>query len=408
MKTIKKKLALIFITTLFILITGCLDEKILRDNIFDPGSTTFKYAIEDKGPAGGWIFYINPNYNGDHIISVDSNDADWALLHLFGPYTDRYSNDYQAASGTSMACPHVSGLAALIADAMGTWSYTEEQALDVKKIILMTSYEVRSAENSEYTPPFGSGGKDRYEGYGRVSADAAIEAVTMELDFGVSYPVSFGGDVWNKKAWARKMSLNDTVNYNFTMDVPVTGNYDLYLYAGDPDENGEPVLLDTSCSTGSTDEYIQYSPDDNGTYYLVAKWYSGSGQAEIIGNIQEPILSNPFPANGSTTVNINPTLNISIFDAQGDTMNITWYWNDTGGCYVFGTNNSVSSGTYHQSNTNFSSYETTYWWSVNCTDGTYFTNETYHFTTRSIYDVLPPSSFEAATYNKTQINSRRI
>ncbi len=47
----------------------------------------------------------------------------------------------------------------------------------------------------------------------------------------------------------------------------------------------------------------------------------------------------------------------------------------------FGRNNSVGNGTYHQTNANFSAYDTTYWWYVNASDG-YTTNmsDIFHFT----------------------------
>jgi len=54
----------------------------------------------------------------------------------------------------------------------------------------------------------------------------------------------------------------------------------------------------------------------------------------------------------------------------------------------FGSNLSIdtSSGSVNiiQTNSNFSNYSQTYWWSVNLTDETDWTNETYYFTTESI------------------------
>ena len=55
-----------------------------------------------------------------------------------------------------------------------------------------------------------------------------------------------------------------------------------------------------------------------------------------------------------------------------------------------------------QTNSNFSFNSTTYWWSVNLTDGPHWTNATYHFTT--LYIPNPPSGFTAITFNRTQIN----
>ncbi|MCX6665694.1 MAG: PKD domain-containing protein, partial [Euryarchaeota archaeon] len=89
------------------------------------------------------------------------------------------------------------------------------------------------------------------------------------------------------------------------------------------------------------------------------------------------------PANQSTGVSITPFMNISVNDYNGDSMTITWYSNSSGFWVAFGTNSSVTNGTYHQTNNNFSDVGTIYWWSVNCNDGMSWTNETYLFTTES-------------------------
>ena len=47
-------------------------------------------------------------------------------------------------------------------------------------------------------------------------------------------------------------------------------------------------------------------------------------------------ISSPYPANQSTDVELTPTLNITINDADGHDMNITWYSNSSGSWEVFG------------------------------------------------------------------------
>ena len=94
-----------------------------------------------------------------------------------------------------------------------------------------------------------------------------------------------------------------------------------------------------------------------------------------------PVLSNPSPSDNSIDQPINPTLSITVIDYQGDTMDITFRSNASGIWNDIGTNSSQPNGTYSQITTNMDSYSTTYYWSVNCTDGTYWTNETLSFTT---------------------------
>ena len=79
-------------------------------------------------------------------------------------------------------------------------------------------------------------------------------------------------------------------------------------------------------------------------------------------------ISNPYPMNGSVGVSIDPLLNITVVDSLGFNMNITWYSNSSGSWQVFGTNNSVFSGAYHQSFVNASVNGMWYYWKVNVTN----------------------------------------
>jgi len=105
-----------------------------------------------------------------------------------------------------------------------------------------------------------------------------------------------------------------------------------------------------------------------------------------------PTQSGEVPTNGSTGVSTTPSLYVICNDADGgDILTATWRSNSSGGWVDFATNISISPGTnITQSFTNATAYSTTYYWSANVTDGTYWTNETYSFTT-SEYVPDPPS-----------------
>jgi len=81
-------------------------------------------------------------------------------------------------------------------------------------------------------------------------------------------------------------------------------------------------------------------------------------------------------------------------DGDLDTLNATWWSNSSGSWVQFASNLSIatSSGAVNliQTNSNFSNYGATYWWSVNLTDETVWTNETYYFTTASIATSVDP------------------
>ena len=87
----------------------------------------------------------------------------------------------------------------------------------------------------------------------------------------------------------------------------------------------------------------------------------------------DPVISDPVPTDGSSGISIAPVLNITVSDLDGDSMNITWYSNSSGSWVAFGTNNSVNNGTYHQTMSNASVNGQWWYWKVNVTDGTDYT-----------------------------------
>jgi len=78
------------------------------------------------------------------------------------------------------------------------------------------------------------------------------------------------------------------------------------------------------------------------------------------------MISDPYPPSGSTGISLTPMLNISV-DAEEETMNITWWSNSSGSWQVFGTNNSVIKGTYHQTFSNATTNGQWWYWKVNVT-----------------------------------------
>lgn len=107
-----------------------------------------------------------------------------------------------------------------------------------------------------------------------------------------------------------------------------------------------------------------------------------------IGNEESagPFVSNPNPADGNNNVPSTPSyFQITIFDPNPDLLNITWRTNASGNWNTFnitnGSGNGVTDGTYQVTNTSWASiYSQPYWWSVNVTDGSHWTNQTFQFT----------------------------
>jgi 6-phosphogluconolactonase (cycloisomerase 2 family) len=117
-----------------------------------------------------------------------------------------------------------------------------------------------------------------------------------------------------------------------------------------------------------------------------------------------PTQSNPSPANGATGQSLNPTLAITVNDTNVDTMNVTFRTNASGSWVTIGSNNSVYNGTYRQTPSTMSNYNTIYYWSANVTDGSLWTNATYHFTT----DILPQLSNPNPANGSTGISQQPV
>lgn len=121
-----------------------------------------------------------------------------------------------------------------------------------------------------------------------------------------------------------------------------------------------------------------------------------------------PSITGEIPANQSTDITRWPACNVTVSDQDGGTVDVYFYENTTDSWVLQQTNASVDvtspANVVWSNYSNASQFSTTYWWSVNVTDGTDWTNETYNFTTRAQYIPDPPSPFTATTYNRTRID----
>jgi len=152
---------------------------------------------------------------------------------------------------------------------------------------------------------------------------------------------------------------------NFTIGNSETGA--IYPFNGSIDEvRISNIARDTGwVSAGYNNQY------DTDNFYMIG--YETS--------YHSPIISNELPSGGSSDQPLNPRLTIQVLDNDGDDIDITFRTNASNNWQDIGSNNSVKDGTYSQVPDMMGSYGEMYYWSVNCTDGTYWTNETYSFTT---------------------------
>ncbi len=256
-----------------------------------------------------------------YIFSTDSNTADGAS-GTTATFADQRSNDYTPALGTSMATPFVAGVAALVIDALETsgaytWDFDSDDSPTLVKLLLNATATETNAnrEGSSNNPSLQratSGpnsfpvGKDRYEGYGMVNADAAVEACVRTLSSNGSVTESFDGTATGRRAFARKVTLAANQTTAWSLTVPSTGDYDLYLYSMTPGTYGKPTVLASSTNAATdTDESISYTPSAATTAFVVVKRVSGSGSCTLASTISGDSFSNPLVVSnlstGSTT-----------------------------------------------------------------------------------------------------------
>ena len=228
------------------------------------------------------------SYYHTGIASVDTGSYD------VYPNEDREPNDYVNATGTSLACPFVAGCAALVIDALTQqglqWDFfSDEHPRLVKMLLCATATEThvnrendlfnptleRASEGPEGFPP----GKDRYEGYGIVNPDAAVEAVSLLYTPGEFATGELGAGRADRRAWARRVDLLAGEAFDVFLGNPPEGDFDLYLYSAVPDQSGEPVLLAWSTNdTPGASESIAYTPETDQSALLVVKRVSGAGE----------------------------------------------------------------------------------------------------------------------------------
>ena len=171
--------------------------------------------------------------------------------------------------------------------------------------------------------------------------------------------------------------------------------------------------FEISCSSGSAEEAWTWSNVTNLDCDVEADFGMGPfalycSKVEVrvtYTSNYAPTISNPYPTVGSTGISISPLLNITVSDADGDPMNITWLSNSSGsGWQVFGVNSSVGNGTYHQTFNNASVNGGWWYWKVNVSDGKDYTNSSvFYFYTGNESKIVNSGSTDFSGYLLIQV-----
>ena len=211
--------------------------------------------------------------------------------------------------------------------------------------------------------------------------------------------------------------LNDSIGIATLPELSVIvddANDDLmttYWYSnctGDWFEFGKNLSIDPSTGPVTITQNNNNFSDINQTYWWSVNVSDGSLWTNVTYHFttnQIPTQSGESPVNESSNIELLPSLHVICDDADSDLMTAYWYSNSTGDWEIFDTTSSISTGTNISStNSNFTDYSTTYYWSVNITDEKNWKNYTYYFTTRIVNTPDPPGSFTATQNGRFQID----
>jgi len=284
------------------------------------------------------------------ILAADSNSGDRLA------FADQQPNDYWASQGTSFAAPFAAGAGALVIDALqqrGTnWDFNSAQhPMLVKMVLCATASESnQNREGNANNPTLQRAntgtngfpiGKDQYEGYGMINADAAVEAVSQLLNLGTNTS-ALGTNATDRRVWARKVNLTAGERLAVNLAVPTGADYDMYLYSFTPGLYGKPVILASSTLLGpSVDEFLSYQSTTNTAALLVVKRIFGSGDFDLVAEVPPQVAFGATPTNGAA-----PFL-VSFTNNSIGALAYVWDFGDGGGSTAVNpTHAYTNAGTY--------------------------------------------------------------
>jgi serine protease len=268
-------------------------------------------ACQDSGGVGAILYNNAPgsfggtlgDANATSIPSVTVSDTDGAAMKNnigLSASINIGAGNYGKMSGTSMASPHVAGVAALV------WSHHPS----------CTNVEIRNVLNSS-AQDLGAAGRDVKFGYGLAQTKDAIDYITANGCDGSGGDTGGGGGTipdtvlenGQVKTELTAATGNDLV---FTMEVPAgatdinfamtggSGDADLYVKFG-----AEPTDSVYDCrpyQSGNVESCA--STQAGGIYYVRLKAYSDFAGVSLTGSYTEP------STGGGNTINpIDTTIN---------------------------------------------------------------------------------------------------
>lgn len=162
------------------------------------------------------------------------------------------NQDYAYYNGTSMATPHVAGVAALV------WSNNANcSADDVRSALKSTAIDLETS------------GRDDKTGYGLVQAKAASDSLSSSCG-GTTPPPPSGNTLTNGVAKTGLAAASGTT-LSYTLEVPA---------------GASNLTFDMSGGTGDADVYVKFGSVPTSTSYDCRPYKTGNNESCAISNVQ--------------------------------------------------------------------------------------------------------------------------
>jgi len=312
--------------------------KVISMSLGGSGSSSAEQAAFDNAAAAGVLSIAAAGNSGNSSLSypasydsvmsvaaVDSN-GDKANFSQFnsqveiaapgvGVLSTLPGNTYAAWDGTSMATPHVAGVAALV------WSHYPS----------CTNTEIRQALNKS-AEDRGAAGRDTSYGHGIVKAKVMFDMLATGCDVGPIDPPPPPPPPAELTKGVSVDNLSGTTGEDvfYTMTVPTgatdlsfsmsggTGDADLYVRFGSaPDA----VTYDCRPYATGNNETCSFASPNAGTYHVMINAYSSYSGVSLIGDYTDGSAPPPPPP-------ADITLNV-VQSTSGSTGYANLYWDGT-------------------------------------------------------------------------------
>lgn len=211
------------------------------------------------------------------------------------------NTNYAYYNGTSMATPHVAGVAAL------AWSKNPAcTAAQVRQALKDTAEDLDSA------------GRDNRTGYGMVQTKAASDSLASSCGSGGGSGGGTGSNILTNGTTIANLTGSIGSESVYSIDVPAgatdlsfevnggTGDADLYVTFG-----SEPTTSAYDCRSWNTGnaESCSFSTPSAGTYYVKVVAYAAFSGASLTGSYAEPTTGGGASGSTATVTDISATRN---------------------------------------------------------------------------------------------------